>query len=413
MLKPHEVAKLPEGKHCDERYLYLQVRGLNRSWIVRGPRDANGRRREAGLGSTDKVSLSLARQRRDELLKQWMNGIDPVEAKRQAREALAKKKTFREVAELVIELKSEGRWRKSALTGESATLGNWRRDLENNCKPIMSRFVDEIDVAAVRAVLEPHLEAKHYAAAKMLLGRLEQIFNYAIGEEWRALANPAAWKAHAHRWEGAPLGKRHHAALPADEAPELLRKLRASDAMAARIVEFVLLTAVRSGEARGARWSEIDFERRLWTIPAGRMKKGREHVVPLSDAAIALLRRMESERIGAFVFPAVSNGYRFGSRMVRIDRPAPNRGVWAFTKRAAGGEATTHGFRSTFRDWCRTRRIDREHAELCLAHSLGNETEQAYARDTVPELRRPIMEAWALFLEGAETSNVIPLKAVA
>lgn len=401
MLKEQDVLKLPEGKHCFGEYLWLAVKGGSRSWIVRGPR-LNGRKPEVGLGSAAKVSLALARKNRDALLNQWRNGVDPIEEKRKAKEAAAKRKTFAEVAELVIKDKRDS-WRVS-FEGRCSTLSQWQRDLATRCKPIAGKGIDEIDVASIRAIVEPLWKEGHLDAAKSLLGRLEQVFNYAIGEEWRTNANPAAWKAFEHRWPKRKVEDDHHAALPIAEAPELLRRLRASDAIAARIVEFVLLTAVRSGEARGAQWSEIDFDKRTWTIPKGRMKKNREHIVPLSEQAITLLKRMEAEKGDSeFVFV----GGR-GAGAKELGKPMSNASVWALMQRMTGSvEATTHGLRSTFRDWCGELGVDREVAERCLAHSLGNEAEQAYARSQLVERRRPVMEAWGAFVDGAR-DNVVP-----
>jgi integrase len=412
MLKPNDVMKLPDGMHCDGDYLWLRVKGGSRSWIVRGPRK-DGKKPQVGLGSAAKVSLALARKNRDALLEQWRNGVDPIEEKRKAKEAAAKRKTFAEVAEMVIENKRDG-WRTS-FEGRCSTLSQWQRDLATRCKPIAGKGIDEIDVASIRTIVEPLWKEGHLDAAKSLLGRLEQVFDYAIGEEWRTDANPAAWKAFKHRWPTRKAEDDHHAALPIADAPEFLRRLRASDAMAARIVEFVLLTGVRSGEARGALWSEIDFDKRTWTIPRERMKKNREHIVPLSEPAIALLTRMEGHRVGEFIFPGhelvptfARSQWRAARQSFRkhADKPVPNASVWALVDRMTDGKATTHGFRSTFRDWCGERGVDREVAERCLAHSLGNEAEQAYARSQLVDRRRPVMEAWALFLEGRD--NVVP-----
>jgi integrase len=404
MLKPREIASLPEGLHYDSPYLYFRVNGASRAWVMRYPRNANGKKREEGLGPVAKVSLKFAREKRDERLKQLANGIDPIEEKRKAKEAEVKRKTFTQVAELVIKSKRDG-WRTS-FEGRSSTLAQWQRDLVTRCQPIANKGIDEIDVAAIKAILEPLWQEGHLDAAKSLLGRLEQVFNYAIGEEWRTNANPAAWKAFQHRWPARKAGEdSHHAALPIADAPAFLHRLRASDAMAARVVEFILLTAVRSCEARGAQWSEIDFDKRTWTIPKERMKKNREHIVPLSEPAVALLRRIETEKTSNFVF--------VGRRGVgaRVDgKPMCNASLWAFVKRAVGDvEATTHGFRSTFRDWCGEQGVDREVAERCLAHSLGNEAEQAYARSQLIERRRPIMEAWGAFVDGAR-DNVLPFQ---
>ena len=199
----------------------------------------------------------------------------------------------------------------------------------------------------------------------------------------------------------------HHAALPWREAPEFFQRLRQSEATSARLLEFIVLTAVRSNEARGATWSEIDLGARVWTIPAARMKMNRDHDVPLSDQAVALLRRMEAEKTDSdFVFVG---GRGVGAK--EAGKPMRNASLHALMKRAAG-DATTHGFRSSFRDWCGETGVDRELAERCIAHKVGSDAENAYARSSLIARRRPIMEAWGAFVDGSR-DNVLPFEKLA
>lgn len=399
MLLAAEIATLPQGLHFDTHYLYLNVKGASRSWVMRYPRDAAGKKREEGLGSAAKVSLKLARDKRDERLKQLANGINPIEAKRAEREARANRKTFAEVARLKIAAKQSG-WRTS-FDGRTSTLDGWTRNLERDCAAIAAKAIDEISVDDIKRVVSPYWDRDHLRAGRDLLTRVEAVFNYAIAHGWRSAANPAAWSVFKELSPG-KITKAPHAALPWREIPDFMRQLRASDAVAARVVEFAILTATRSGETRGARWSEIDLEACTWTIPGKRMKKGDEHIVPLSSQAVALLERVKGVA-GDYVFP----GYADDGRRTRDAHPVPNASVWKLTKRL-GGDVTTHGFRSTFRDWCGEHAIDRELAERALAHKFGSAVESAYARSRLVARRAPVMQAWADFIDGVD--NVVPLK---
>lgn len=398
MLKPSDVMKLPEGRHCDDNYLYLAVVGASRSWIVR--KSINGRRREFGLGSAFNVSLALARKGRDALLEQLRNGVDPVAERQEAKEAAAKRKTFAEAAEAVIE-KNRAGW-KMSLEGRCSTLDQWRRDAAVTCKPIARKFLDEITIADIKSVLQPYWGRGQLDSASSLRKRIEAILDYATAHGWRAGDNPASWNIFKHLWPGEKVQDVHHAALPWREAPEFFQRLRQSEATSARLLEFIMLTAVRSNEARGATWSEIDLDARVWTIPAARMKMHRDHDVPLSDPAVALLRRMEAEKIDSeFVFVG---GHRGPAK--EKGKPIRNASLWSQMRRLTD-EATTHGFRSSFRDWCGETSVDRELAERCIAHKVGSDAENAYARSSLIARRRPIMEAWGAFVEGAH-NNVVP-----
>ena len=398
MFKPSDVMKLPEGKHCDGDYLWLAVKGASRSWVVRTPM-INGKRREIGLGSAAKISLALARKHRDALLEQLRNGVDPVAERQEAKDAAAKRKTFAEVAETVIE-KNRAGW-KISLEGNCSTLDQWRRDLTVTCRPIARKFVDEITIDDIEHVLQCYWGLGQLDAASSLRQRIEKVFGYAISKKLRASDNPASWRVFEHLWPGQKAKSTHYAALPWRETPEFVERLREAEEISARLLEFIILTAVRSNEARGARWSEIDFDARVWAIPAARMKMHVVHEVPLSDQAIAVLRRMEARKTGSDLVFA-------GGRGVGTGKPMRNASLWALVQRTTGSsEATTHGLRSTFRDWCGENGVDREVAERCLAHSLGNKAENAYARSSLIARRRPIMEAWGAFVDGSR-DNVLP-----
>jgi integrase len=406
LLVDRQLRSLPDGRHNDGGYLYLVVRGVSRTFVVRAPR-INGVRREMGLGSIERISLAQARRKRDELLAQWNDGRDPIEEKRKARQAEERRKTFAQAAEAVIATRSSG-WRVS-FEGRSSTAVQWAKDMVVDCAPIADRFVDEIVIEDIKAIVAPYWDRGHLDRARALLSRIERVFNFAKAHGWRTSDNPASWAVFQHISPQAPRGDDpHHAALDWRAVPELVQRLRASTAVGARLVEFIILTAARSGEARGALWSEIDFDKRVWKVPGSRMKKGKEHAVPLSDQAIELLDRME--RVGEFVFP----GGR-GEIAQAADKPMTNASLWALVQRAVGDkEATTHGFRSAFKDWCNNEGIDHQLSERALAHDIGDATVTAYARDTLTERRRPMMEAWGAFLGGElPRDNVVPLKRVA
>jgi integrase len=406
-LTERQVRDAQEGRHADGGYLFLVVRGASKSWVVRGPR-TNGKRIEAGLGSVDQVSIAHARRKRDELLAQVRDGLNPIEEKRKARQAEERRKTFAQAAEAVIATRSSG-WRVS-FEGRSSTATQWEKDMAVDCAPIADRFVDEIAIEDIKAIVAPYWDRGHLDRARALLSRIERVMNFAKAHGWRTSDNPASWAVFQHISPQAPRGDDpHHAAIDWRAAPELMGRLRASTAVGARLVEFIILTAARSGEARGALWSEVDFDKRVWTVPGSRMKKGKEHAVPLSDQAIELLRRMEAERVGEFVFP----GGR-GEIAQAADRPMRNASLWALVQRTVGGgEATTHGFRSAFKDWCNNQGIEHQLSERALAHDIGDATVTAYARETLTEKRRPVMEAWGAFLGGVPRDNVVPLKRVA
>lgn len=407
-LRPSDLLHLGDGMHSDGNYLWLRIRGPARSWIVRGPR-INGKKPEAGLGSVDRVSLSLARRLRDNLVAQWRLGNDPVADRRAARQLQANRKTFGEVARLKIAAKQSG-WRTS-FEGKAHSLDAWTKNMEVDCAPIAAKAIDEITVDDIKRVVSPHWDKNHHKTARDLISRIGQVFDYAIAHGWRSAANPAGWAVFKHLSPAAP-AKQHHAALPWQDVPAFLRQLRASPSIGVDVVELAILTATRSGETRGAQWSEIDWTARTWTIPAARMKMGKKrpdpHVVPLSDQAIALLERVKAEGLeGDYIFP----GYiADGSRRHRDTRPTPNASVWRLVKRLGGDDVTTHGFRSTFRVWCGEHGLDRELAERSLAHKFGSEIEEAYQRSRLVARRAPLMQQWADYCCGAPSTVVLPFK---
>ena len=411
-LKPSDVASLCDGMHSDGGYLWLRVRGSARSWIVRGPR-INGKKPEAGLGSVDRVSLALARKERDKLIEQWRNGKDPVAERRAEREAKANRKTFAEVARLKIAAKQSG-WRTS-FEGKDTSLALWTKTMEVDCAPIASKAIDEIGLDDIKRIVSPYWDRSALKSGYDVVKRIEAVFNYAFAHGWRSAANPAAWAVFKQLWPATP-AKKHHAALPWQDVPQFLKRLRESDAtVSAHVVEFAILTATRSGETRGAKWSEINFDAKTWAIPPSRMKTGKKrrdddpHVVPLSEQAIALLERVKAEGVaGDCIFPGYVND---GSRAKRDTRPIPNANVWRLVKRLGGGDdITVHGFRASFKTWCADHGQDRELAEHSLSHELGNEAERVYLRSRLLARRAPLMQQWADYCCGAPSTVVVPFK---
>ena len=409
MLKPHDVMKLPEGKHCDGDYLWLAVKGASRSWVVRTPM-INGKRREIGLGSAAKVSLALARKQRDALLEQLRNGIDPVAEKAKAKDAAAKRKTFAQAAEAFIANNQSG-WSTSALLGRSSTLDQWRHDIDVVCKPIANKGIDEVVIADVEAIVSKFWDAGHHPRAHAVRGRIEAVFDFAFAKGWTTRDNPASTRVFKHLVKGKRAPKKAHASLAWEKVPAFVERLRASDAVTARIVEFSILTGVRSQEARGAQWSEIDFDRKVWTVPPERMKRRLPHEVPLSQAALALIERMQVERTfrrgsnDGFIFP----GGRGEAQS--DDKAARRQATWAVVKRIEP-DATPHGFRSSFAIWGEHQSVEPHLIERCLAHDERKATQRAYRgieRDQLTEKRRPIMEAWGAFVAGAR-DNVLPFE---
>ena len=404
-LKPSDLLHLGDGMHADGESLYLRIRGSARSWIVR--RSVNGKKVDLGLGSVANVSLYLARKERDKLVEQWRNGYDPIADRRAEREAKANRKTFAEVARLKIAAKQSG-WRTS-FEGMAHTLDAWTKSMKVDCALIANKAIDEIGVDDIKRVVSPHWDKNHHKTARDLISRIGQVFDYAIAHGWRSTANPAGWSVFKHLSPAAP-AKQHHAALPWKDVPAFLRQLRTSPSIGVDVVELAILTATRSGETRGAKWSEIDWTARTWTIPAARMKMGKKrpdpHVVPLSDQAIALLKRVKAE--GVYIFPGYAGGG--GYRRQRAETPIPNASVWRLVKRLGGDAVTTHGFRSTFRDWCGEHGLDRELAERSLAHQFGSEVENAYARSRLVDRRAPLMQQWGDYCCGDAPAVVVPFK---
>jgi integrase len=380
------------GRHSDGEGLYLNVTPAGaRSWLFMWKKD--GKRREMGLGSAGSVSLARAREIAGECRAQVAAGIDPIEARDAAAETKREKPTFGAIADVLIAAK-ESEWRNEKHRAQ------WRASLTEFAAPLRSRPVDEIDTAAVLAVLTPLWQTKPETASRVR-GRIEAVLDAAKAQGHRSGENPAAWRGHlAHLLpKRGKLARGHHAAMAYRDVPAFVAKLRECDVIAAMALEFCILTATRSGEVYGARWSEIDMAAKVWIVPAERMKAAREHRVPLCDRALTIIERLFEARTGEFVFPSP-----------RGQRPLSHVAMAKVMRRLEIEQATVHGFRSAFRDWAGNEtHFPREVAEAALAHVVGDKAEQAYRRSDALEKRRDLMQAWANHCAPA-SGNVVNLR---
>jgi integrase len=383
------------GMYQDGAGLYLQVTGkCAKSWILRY--SLRGKAREMGLGSLRKVSLAEARRRAADYHRLLEDQIDPIEHRRQRRAdaalAMAKTITFKEAADTYIAAHRVGlRNPKHA--------AQWSSTIVTYVEPTLGRLsVREIDTGLIHQVLEPIWTTKPETASRVR-GRIEAILDWARVSGYRAGENPARWRGNLDKLlskRSKVRGVKHHPALPYDDLPAFMEALRLQEGATARMLEFCVLTASRSGEIIKASPSEINRRNRLWTVPGERMKGGKVHRVPLCDRALELLH-------------GASKHYLFPSR--HQDKPLSNMAMLQLLERMGYGRITVHGFRSTFKDWARDRtRFDNYVVEAALAHTLGDKVEAAYARSDVIEKRRKLMEAWVEFCtRGVPTGDVVPL----
>jgi integrase len=406
-LSAAKVRTAAPGRYGDGDGLYLLVRSAEaRSWLFRYTRD--GRMREMGLGpASGKDAVPLADQpRRDDrpfiegartkarrLHAAVREGRDPLAdrdtadaaKKAAAQQAVVRATTFRQVADAYIAA-HEGSWRNAKHRQQ------WGNTLSTYAHPTMGDTpVADVDTSLVMAVLEPIWREKPETASR-LRGRIEVILDYAKARDWRTGENPARWRGHV----GNMLPNRnkvarvaHHPALDWRDIGAFVITLRAQDGLSARALELTILTAARTSEVLNARWPEIDLDRAVWVVPADRMKAGREHRVPLSPAAAALLQvliPLRNEDRGDWVFPGG-----------RVNRPLSNMSMLMLLRRMNRGDLTAHGFRSTFRDWAAETGQPADIAESALAHTLGNKVAAAYQRGDLLERRRKLMTAWAEF----------------
>ena len=358
--------------------LFLRVQpGGGRSWIVRLYR--GGKPRDMGVGPYPEMTLAAARDAALEARRAAMRGDDPISSRQRVRAV----PTFREAAEAYIETNCAG-WRNAKHGAQ------WSATLTTYAYPSIGTMkVNAIETADVLKVLGPIWAGKSETAGRVR-GRIEAVLDRAKALGQRTGENPAAWKGNLAAIlppKGRVAPVEHHPSLPYAELADFMVELRSKDGMAARALEFAILTAARTGEVIGATWSEIDLEGRVWTVPGSRMKAGREHRVPLSDAATLILAALPGDRSGRV--------FRHRGRALS------NMSMLMLLRRMGRSDLTVHGFRSTFSDWCAEQtNTPSEVREMALAHAVGDKVEAAYRRGDLFEKRRSLANAWAAYCSG-------------
>jgi integrase len=377
-----------------------------KSWVFRFQLD--GKRRDMGLGPYPDVSLAEARRRAAEHRNQRRDGLDPLDARaaqrRAHRLATAKGRAFRECAAEFIDQNRAG-WRNAKHRQQ------WENTLATYVYPTLGELpVSAIDPGLVVQVLAPIWGEKPETASRVR-GRIEAVLDAATVRGYRQGPNPAQWKGNlAHILPARSRVRKvaHHAALPFDQMPAFLAELRARPGMSARALEFTIFTAARTGEVLGARWGEIDLKAEVWTVPAERMKAGREHRVPLSGGALAVIDMVRPLALMSDGKPDPMAPVFSGPRRAL---PMSDMTMLMLLRRMEHGDLTAHGFRSTFSDWAAERTaFPREVVEMALSHAIENRVEAAYRRGDLFEKRHRLMEAWAHFcapqIKAADTATV-------
>jgi integrase len=379
--------------------LYLTIRD-NGAKVWAFLYSAAGKRREMHLGPAGPNGLSLKAAR--ELVAMHRAtlaaGADPIAARDVTRQQEAEIPTFAGMADQVVSSLEKG-FRNAKHRQQ------WRNTLATYCKGFAAKRVDHVTVEDVLTALKPIWQAKPETASRVR-GRIEKVLDAAKAKGHRKGENPAAWRGHLALLlpKRQPETKGHHKAMPYADVPAFLDTLQGLKGAGALALRLTILTAARTGEVLGARWSEIDLEARVWTVPASRMKAKRDHRVPLTDAALAVLEAAKVYRTdgggSAYVFSGMKEGRPLSP--MTMDKVLRSQKL----------DVTVHGFRSSFRDWAgEETSFVREVAEAALAHVIGDKAEQAYRRGDALEKRRALMSAWADYLTGGKADNVVPLRA--
>ena len=392
-------------RHGDGGCLYLQINGPDRgAWVFMTKR--GGKQRPIGLGSVRDVPLKDARELAEACRLGLRKGRDPRTVLAEA----AGEMTFDTAARELIESMAPGwrnpkhraQWRMTLLGEMSAKDGRTKKTRYDYCAAIRSKPVSKLTTEDALRVLKPLWQTRPETANR-LRGRCERVWDLAKARGHCFGENPFRWRGHLDKLlpKRAPLTRGHHKAMPFADVPAFIGRLRAMQGVAPRALEFAILTAARSGEVLGARWDEIDFQAKVWTVPAERMKGGREHRVPLSERAMSIIHEMHQARMSEFVFP----GFRHGEPLSYM----------ALTRvlRRMKVDVTMHGFRSSFRDWAGdSTSFARDVVEAALAHAIENKTEAAYRRSDALEKRRALMAAWAAYCnpEKEDRGKVTPLR---
>ena len=388
-LTARKVETAKPGKYSDGGNLYLIVSDTGaRKWVLRFT--WRGRAKEMGLGSAASVPLAHAREKAASARRTVAQGLNPIDERKRDGGI----PTFGEMADDVRQTLSAG-FRNEKHKAQ------WKSTLEGYAAPLRAKPVDTIATDDVLAVLKPIWTTKAETASRVR-GRIEKVLDAAKAKGFRDGENPARWRGHLDHLLPRPskLARGHHAAMPYQDVAAFIAQLRKREATSALALELCILTAARSGEILGMRWPEIDLDKKIWTVPAGRMKAGREHRVPLSPRAVAILRQLAKVKIGEFVFAGQAR-----------NKPLSNMAMEMVLRRMKIEDATVHGFRSSFRDWAgNVSSFPREVTETALAHVIGDKAEQAYRRGDALEKRRKLMEAWASFCEPKPIGTIVQLK---
>jgi len=376
--------------------LALQVTPAGaRSWTLRAT--IGGKRRDMGLGSYSPSGMTLAKAREAaaQARKLIRSGVDPIQRQQEAqsalRAAMVDALTFKECAERYYKAHAAG-WKNVKHRQQ------WRNTLAQHAYPVFGELlVRDVKLSHVMQVLEPMWATTNETAVR-LRGRIELVLDWAAARGLRDATNPARWRGHLDKLLVKPSkvnNREHHAALPVGDVGAFMARLRTAEGMGARALEFVILTAARSGEVRGATWAEIDEAAKVWTVPGSRMKAGKEHRVPLSAEALALLQALPRMAGTELVFPAPRGGALSDMSLTAV-------------LRRMQVPAVPHGFRSTFRDWASERtNYPRDVAEMALAHAIGDKVEAAYRRGDLFDKRALMMADWAKFLARVETKGQV------
>ncbi len=372
------------GRYSDGNGLYLCIsKSGHKTWGFIWTRGQQ--RRQMGLGRFEDVTLSEAREQANEARAKVVKGIDPIEDRKRVIEP-----TFKQAIDIYL---------KNANPTVEKTRSRWRNCLFNYAAPLHALKVSDIETRHVYNALKPIWYEKTETASRTR-AYVEKVLAYCKGMGWRTDPNPAQWRNNLDAML-APIAEvhktKHRPSLPYQELPEFFKLLNTQTAVAARLLEFLILTACRSGEARFATWSEIDLENGVWRIPAERMKMKRDHVVFLSEAALEILRDLNKARLTDYVFTNPRN-----LRAFSVNAPR------ALLKRLGRDDVTPHGFRATFKTWAtETTTFDRTAIELCLAHRIGGALEDAYQRGELEQKRRSITNHWSNFIHDHSEKNVI------
>lgn len=401
MLTELKIKHAAQGMHLDGDGLYLQITGAGaKSWIFRY--QLNTRRREMGIGPLATVPAKEARRRAAEMRVLVAAGTDPIDERKRVAAQEAERKaqqtahavTFKEAAEDYIKANRAG-WRNAKHVQQ------WGNTLATYVYPVFGHLpVAMVDDAQVLEVLTPIWTTKT-ETAKRIQGRIENILDAAKARKLRTGENPARWRGHLDKLLPKPskvAAVKHHPALAYDQIATFLPKLREVQGVSALALEFLILTAARSGEVLRSSWHEIDEVSGTWTIPASRMKAGKVHRVPLSVAALAVLEKAKAIKHTDYIFPSVRTG-----------SPMSDMSLTMLLRRIHPG-ITAHGFRSSFRDWAAEQTTyPSEMAEMALAHVVGNKVEAAYRRGDMFERRRQMMQDWATWCDPKTPDNVVSI----